>query len=84
MKQTALIFAAVILMAGAGFGIGFAHGGQPGADSASRNAAPATLGLTPTFLLITLLLLLELCPIRLIQSSFLMRGRRKFMRWLRR
>ncbi len=39
MKQTALIFAAVILMAGAGFGIGFAHGGQPGADSALAQSA---------------------------------------------
>ena len=39
MKQRALIFAAVILMAGAGFGIGFAHGGQPGADSALAQSA---------------------------------------------
>jgi len=42
MKQSALIFAAVILMAGAGFGIGFAHGGQPGADSALSQSGPAS------------------------------------------
>jgi hypothetical protein len=42
MKQTALIFAAVILMAGAGFGIGFAHGSQPTADSALAQSAPAS------------------------------------------
>jgi len=41
MKQTAFIFAAVILMAGAGFGIGFAHGGQPGVDSALAQSAAA-------------------------------------------
>jgi hypothetical protein len=41
MKQTAFIFAAVILMAGAGFGIGFARGGQPGADSALAQSAAA-------------------------------------------
>jgi hypothetical protein len=42
MKRTALIFAAVILMAGAGFGIGFANGGQPGTVSASAQSAPAS------------------------------------------
>ena len=42
MKQTALIFAAVILMAGAGFGIGFAHGGQPGTDSVLAQSAAAS------------------------------------------
>lgn len=41
MKQTAVVFAAVILMAGAGFGIGFAHGGQPTTNSAlAQSAAP--------------------------------------------
>ena len=34
MKQAALIFSAVVLMAGAGFGIGFAHGRQASVDSA--------------------------------------------------
>ena len=83
MKQTALIFAAVIFMAGAGFGIGFAHGGPAARILRSRNLL-RRLGLTPIFRLITLLLLLGLCLTRLIRSSFLMRGRRKFMRWLRR
>jgi Protein of unknown function with PCYCGC motif len=44
MKQTAFIFAAVILMAGAGFGIGFAYGGQPRADSALAQSAAAAPG----------------------------------------
>jgi Protein of unknown function with PCYCGC motif len=43
MKQTALLFAAVILMAGAGFGIGFAHG-QNGASSSQSTAQPAAPG----------------------------------------
>ena len=36
MKQTALIFAAVIFMAGAGFGIGF---GQPSGEGSAQSAA---------------------------------------------
>jgi hypothetical protein len=40
MKQTVLIFAAVILMTGAGFGIGFAHGQQSSASSAQSALAP--------------------------------------------
>ncbi len=44
MKQTALVFAAVILMAGAGFGIGFAQGGQAGADIALAQSAAAASG----------------------------------------
>ena len=40
MKQIVLIFAAVILMAGAGFGIGFAHGQQSGTTAAPAQAAP--------------------------------------------
>jgi len=42
------------------------------------------LGLIAIFRRITLLLLLELYPIHSIRSSFLMRGPRKSMRWLRR
>jgi hypothetical protein len=42
MKQMALIFAAVILMAGAGFGIGFARGGRSSADSALAQSAAAS------------------------------------------
>jgi hypothetical protein len=42
MKQTAFIFVAVSLMAGAGFGIGFAHGGQPDANSVLAQSAPAS------------------------------------------
>jgi hypothetical protein len=41
MKQIVLIFAAVILMAGAGFGIGFAHGRQPNTESALAQSAAA-------------------------------------------
>ena len=44
MKQTAFMFAAVILMGVGGFGIGFAHGGQPGADSALAQSAAAAPG----------------------------------------
>jgi hypothetical protein len=39
MKQTALIFAAVILMAGAGFGVGFARGGTGAGSAAVQSAA---------------------------------------------
>ena len=44
MRQTALILAAVILMVGAGFGIGFAHGGPLGAGLASAQSAAAASG----------------------------------------
>jgi hypothetical protein len=44
MKQAALMFAAVILMAGAGFGIGFARGGRASADSAFAQSAAAASG----------------------------------------
>src|ERR1700720_3893361 len=42
MKQTALIFSALVVMAAGGFGIGFAHGGQPGADSVLAQSGPAS------------------------------------------
>jgi hypothetical protein len=42
MKQTALIFASVMFMAGAGFGIGFAHGQQSGGIFAQSGAQSAT------------------------------------------
>jgi Protein of unknown function with PCYCGC motif len=44
MKQTAFIFAAVVLMAGVGFGIGFAQGRQPGADMVFAQSAAAAPG----------------------------------------
>jgi hypothetical protein len=40
MKQTVLLFAAVVLMAGAGFGIGFAHGQQSGATQSAEPSGP--------------------------------------------
>jgi Protein of unknown function with PCYCGC motif len=43
MKQTALMFATVILMAGAGFGIGFARA-QNGASSSQSTPQPAAPG----------------------------------------
>jgi|SRR5215472_10169728 len=39
MKQIALVFAAVVLMAGAGFGIGFARGQQSSATTQSAQSA---------------------------------------------